>query len=183
MSFNSIPVNGWPQLKELDELARKVGNIPTFTSSDKEALEDLISNAQALIDIAEDGAAGVPFDNTGTELTADDVQAALVEISQMGGGELSRTVLHTAQGDVTGLNYTVDFTAPSNGYIVSTGYVYANSLTIKKNNVNQPVQDHLTYYFNQNGDIAVSAGDVISFVVTGSGNCVDRINLYFYTVA
>lgn len=86
MSFNSIPVNGWPQLKELDELARKVGNIPTFTSSDKEAIEDLISNAQALLAVAEDGAAGVPFDNTGTDFNSTDVQGAIEEAASMGGG-------------------------------------------------------------------------------------------------
>lgn len=86
MSFNTIPVNGWPQLKELQELAEKVGNIPTFTSSDKEAIEDLISNAQALISVAEDGAAGVPFDNTDTDFTSTDVQAAIEEAATMGGG-------------------------------------------------------------------------------------------------
>lgn len=86
MSFNAIPENGWPQLKRLDELAKKVGNIPTFTSSDKEALEDLISNAQALIEVAEDGAEGVPFDNTGTDFESTDVQSAIEEAASMGGG-------------------------------------------------------------------------------------------------
>ena len=89
MAFNTIPVNGWPQLKELDELARKVGNIPTFTSSDKEAIADLISNAQALIAVAEDGAAGVPFDNTGTDFESTNVQAAIEEAATMGGGGLN----------------------------------------------------------------------------------------------
>lgn len=87
MSFNTIPVNGWPQLKELQELAEKVGNIPTFTSSDKEAIEDLISNAQALISVAEDGAEGVPYDNTESGLTADEVQGAIDEmVSNFGAG-------------------------------------------------------------------------------------------------
>lgn len=86
MSFNTIPVNGWPQLKELQELAEKVGNIPTFTSSDKEAIEDLISNAQALISVAEDGAAGVAFDNTGTDFESTNVQGAIEEAASMGGG-------------------------------------------------------------------------------------------------
>ena len=83
--------NGWPDLKQLQELAEKVGNIPTFTSSDKEAIEDLISNAQALISVAEDGAEGVPFDNTGTGFTSTDVQAAIEEAASMGGIELSTT--------------------------------------------------------------------------------------------
>lgn len=72
--------NGWPDLKQLQELAEKVGNIPTFTSSDKEAIEDLISNAQALIEVAEDGAAGVPFDNTGTGVLSTNVQGAISEL-------------------------------------------------------------------------------------------------------
>ena len=86
MSFNSVPVNGWPQLKELDELAQKVGALPTFTSSDKEAIEDLIANAQSLISVAEDGAAGVPFDNTGTDFNSTDVQGAIEEAATMGAG-------------------------------------------------------------------------------------------------
>lgn len=91
MSFNTIPENGWPQLKKLEEIAQKVGNIPTFTSSDKEALEDLIANAQALIDVAENGAEGVPFDNTDTGMTADNVQEAIVEASSGGGEVYSET--------------------------------------------------------------------------------------------
>lgn len=78
--------NGWPDLKQLQELAEKVGNIPTFTSSDKEAIEDLISNAQALIEVAEDGAAGVSFDNTGTDFESTNVQGAIEEAAGMGGG-------------------------------------------------------------------------------------------------
>lgn len=80
MSFNTIPETGWPQLKRLEEIAQKVGSIPTFTSSDKEALEDLIDNAQALISVAEDGAAGLPFDNTGTSLISTNVEDAIKEI-------------------------------------------------------------------------------------------------------
>ena len=80
MSFNTIPENGWPQLKRLEEIAQKVGSIPTFTSSDKAALEGLISNAQALIAVAEDGAAGIPFDNTETSLISTNVEDAIKEI-------------------------------------------------------------------------------------------------------
>ena len=52
MSFNTIPVNGWPQLKELQELAEKVGALPTWTSTDKAALEEFIANEQAIIEAA-----------------------------------------------------------------------------------------------------------------------------------
>ena len=98
MSFNTIPENGWPQLKRLEEIAQKVGNIPTFTSSDKEALEDLLSNAQALIAVAEDGAEGVPFDNTGTEFSSTDVQSAIEEAASMGGGGVDYSTTETDTG-------------------------------------------------------------------------------------
>ena len=52
--YNSLCGGGFPQLKELDELAQKVGNIPTFTSSDKAALSELIENADALIALIPD---------------------------------------------------------------------------------------------------------------------------------
>lgn len=41
--------NGWPDLKKLEELAEKVGAMPTFTSTDKAALEEFIENEQAII--------------------------------------------------------------------------------------------------------------------------------------
>lgn len=47
--YNTLCGGGFPQLKELDELAQKVDNMPTFTSSDKAALAELIENADALI--------------------------------------------------------------------------------------------------------------------------------------
>ena len=44
MAFNNVPVNGWPQIKDLEklnEIASQIENMPTFTSDDKEFLEDL----------------------------------------------------------------------------------------------------------------------------------------------
>ena len=90
--------NGWPDLKQLQELAEKVDTMPTFTSSDKEAIEDLITNAQALIAVAEDGAEGVPFDNTGTDFTSTDVQAAIEEAATMGGGGVNYSTTETDTG-------------------------------------------------------------------------------------
>lgn len=80
MAFESY-ANGWPDLKKLDELAQQVASMPTFTSSDKEVIEDLIDNAQALIEVAEDGAAGVVFDNTGTDLSSTNVEDAIKEVA------------------------------------------------------------------------------------------------------
>ena len=44
MSFNNVPVNGWPQIKDLeklDALAKSIADMPTFTSNDKAFLEEL----------------------------------------------------------------------------------------------------------------------------------------------
>ena len=44
MAFNNVPVNGWPQIKQLEELdaiAKQIENMPTFTNDDRAFLEDL----------------------------------------------------------------------------------------------------------------------------------------------
>lgn len=66
-------------------LATRAGS-DTFTSSDKAALAELITREQALIAVADDGAEGVPFDNTGTGFSAENVQEAIIEAS--GAGEV-----------------------------------------------------------------------------------------------
>lgn len=46
MSFNNVPINGWPQIKDLEKLnaiASQIENMPTFTSDDRAFLEDLPS--------------------------------------------------------------------------------------------------------------------------------------------
>lgn len=43
MAFNNVPVNGWPQIKqlgELDALAKKVDNMPVFSSTDRDWLDE-----------------------------------------------------------------------------------------------------------------------------------------------
>lgn len=43
MAFNNVPANGWPQIKQLEELdaiARKIDNLPTFTSTDRDWLDE-----------------------------------------------------------------------------------------------------------------------------------------------
>lgn len=44
MAYSNVPVNGWPQIKDLEKLdaiAQQIENMPTFTSNDKAFLEDL----------------------------------------------------------------------------------------------------------------------------------------------
>lgn len=44
MAFNNVPVNGWPQIKqlaEMDKIAQQMADMPTFTSNDKAFLADL----------------------------------------------------------------------------------------------------------------------------------------------
>ena len=43
MSFNSVPVNGWPQIKDLEKLdaiAKQIEDMPTFSSTDRAWLDD-----------------------------------------------------------------------------------------------------------------------------------------------
>lgn len=43
MSFNNVPVNGWPQIKDLeklDALAKQIEDMPTFSSSDRAWLDE-----------------------------------------------------------------------------------------------------------------------------------------------
>lgn len=43
MAFNNVPVNGWPQIKDLeklDALAKQIENMPTLTSSDRDWLDE-----------------------------------------------------------------------------------------------------------------------------------------------
>lgn len=44
MAFNNVPVNGWPQIKDLEKLdavAKQIADMPTFTSNDRAFLADL----------------------------------------------------------------------------------------------------------------------------------------------
>lgn len=43
MAFNNVPVNGWPQIKDLeklDALAKQIEDMPTFSSSDRAWLDE-----------------------------------------------------------------------------------------------------------------------------------------------
>lgn len=43
MAFNNVPVNGWPQIKDLEKLdaiARAIENLPTFTSTDRDWMDE-----------------------------------------------------------------------------------------------------------------------------------------------
>lgn len=43
MAFNNVPVNGWPQIKKLEELdaiAKKVDGMPIFSSTDRDWLDE-----------------------------------------------------------------------------------------------------------------------------------------------
>ena len=43
MAFNNVPANGWPQIKDLeklDALAKQIEDMPTFTSDDRDWLDE-----------------------------------------------------------------------------------------------------------------------------------------------
>lgn len=73
MAFESY-ANGWPDLKKLDDLAQQVASMPTFTSTDKEALEEFIANEQEII-----AAAGLAEDVGELQTTVGDASSGLVK--------------------------------------------------------------------------------------------------------
>lgn len=43
MAFNNVPANGWPQIKDLEKLdaiAQAIENMPTFTSTDRDWMDE-----------------------------------------------------------------------------------------------------------------------------------------------
>lgn len=84
--------NGWPDLKKLDEIAKKIDNVPTFTSEDKRFLEDLF----------EEQAAAIAFDNTGTDFQSDNVEDAIKEAATMGAGGVDYSTDETEVGTYLG---------------------------------------------------------------------------------
>lgn len=73
MAFETY-ANGWPDLKKLDDLAQQVAAMPTFTSTDKAALEEFIANEQSII-----AAAGLAEDVGELQTTVGDSSAGLVK--------------------------------------------------------------------------------------------------------
>lgn len=81
MAYNNIPVNGWPQIKDLerlDALAQQIADMPTFTSEDRAFLEDLPSypdtdGVKALMATTESGNTSLSYEEIPNELPADPV--------------------------------------------------------------------------------------------------------------
>lgn len=79
MAFNNVPVNGWPQIKELeklDALAKQIDNMPTFTSNDRAFLADLpaypaTDGTKVLTATTYDGDTSLSYDDIPEELPAD----------------------------------------------------------------------------------------------------------------
>lgn len=79
MSWNNVPVNGWPQIKDLEKLdaiASQIENMPTFTSSDRAFLEDLpaypdTDGAKMLTATTSEGNTSLSYEDIPEELPAD----------------------------------------------------------------------------------------------------------------
>lgn len=79
MSWNNVPANGWPQLKDLEKLdaiAKQIENMPTFTSDDKAFLEDLpaypdTDGTKMLTATTSEGNTSLSYENIPEELPAD----------------------------------------------------------------------------------------------------------------
>ena len=79
MAYSNVPVNGWPQIKDLEKLdaiARQIENMPTFTSNDKAFLEDLpaypdTDGTKVLTATTNDGETSLAYEEIPAELPAD----------------------------------------------------------------------------------------------------------------
>ena len=128
MGYNNVPVNGWPQIKkleELDALAKKIDDMPVFTSTDRAWLDEwesaLPSLAQDVSDMETDKANQVQMATAEESTTASQAYSAgdyLVldgvlykvtdDIAQDGTivteGEGKNVDLATVGGELSGLN-------------------------------------------------------------------------------
>lgn len=101
MAFNNVPVNGWPQIKDLEKLdaiAQQIQNMPTFTSNDKAFLEDLpaypaTDGKKALMATTTSGETSLSYEEIEDELPADPVSDGV------------RVLTATTTGGVTTLSY------------------------------------------------------------------------------
>lgn len=79
MSFNNVPANGWPQIKDLEKLdaiASQIENMPTFTSNDRAFLEDLpaypdTDGTKMLTATTSEGNTSLSYEDIPEELPAD----------------------------------------------------------------------------------------------------------------
>lgn len=79
MAFNNVPVNGWPQIKDLEKLdaiAKQIENMPTFTSDDRAFLEDLpaypdTDGTKMLTATTSEGNTSLSYEDIPEELPAD----------------------------------------------------------------------------------------------------------------
>lgn len=79
MAFNNVPVNGWPQIKDLEKLdavAQQIADMPTFTSNDRAFLEDLPAyptedGAKVLTATTSSGGTSLSYEEIPDELPAD----------------------------------------------------------------------------------------------------------------
>ena len=112
MAFNNVPVNGWPQIKDLEKLdaiAKQIDNMPTFTSNDKAFLADLpgypdVDGKKVLTATTESGETGLSYEAIPNELPADPVADGVkVLTATTSSGE---TVLSWEEPSVGGYDYS-----------------------------------------------------------------------------
>lgn len=123
MAFESY-ANGWPDLKKLDDLAQQVASMPTFTSTDKAALEEFIANEQAIIQ-----AATLATDVGELQTTVGDASSGLVKDVD----DLQTTVGDNTAGLVKDVADLKTATAVSDGTITdATGFTHHENSYVKK---------------------------------------------------
>lgn len=148
MGYNNVPVNGWPQIKkleELDALAKKIDDMPVFTSTDRAWLDEwesaLPSLAQDVSDMETDKANQVQMATAEESTTASQAYSAgdyLVldgvlykvtdDIAQDGTivteGEGKNVDLATVGGELSGLNSNLT------SVDISNSLTFGNDITV-----------------------------------------------------
>lgn len=112
MGYNNVPVNGWPQIKDLerlDALAKQIDNMPTFTSNDRAFLEELpafpaTDGTKALMATTESGETSLSYEELEKELPADPVSDGVKVLTAT--TESGETVLSWEEPETSGVNYS-----------------------------------------------------------------------------
>ena len=114
MAFNTVPVNGWPQIKKLEELdaiAQQIADMPTFTSSDRAFLADLpaypeTDGTKVLTATTSSGETSLSYEEIPNELPADpETDGVKVLTATTTSGETVKSWEDPATG---GINYSTE---------------------------------------------------------------------------
>lgn len=175
--INSVELKGNKSISDLGIDAEHLSYDNTDSSlvatNVQAAIDEMVVNFQDGVDDVYD--ACVAKGSTPASHSLSDVIAAIGNIAS--GGTL--TVLRTGIGSGSDITVNQSFTMTNSGYIMATGYMYMNNMTLAINSgANLLTKDGYTFTDNT-GYHAVSEGDVVTFSGDGTGRCYDYMTLLF----